>query len=427
MTLLLWKHNVVILYIAMETSTLELSKFKELLVSYELEVSVNQADGNCFFEAISEILYGEQKFHYIEREKNCNWVIKKIESLKVNPITLIPPTRCKTIEELLDQLLYSNIGTADEKIDTVEMCKNYTYAGLHQILATSLIHKLQIVIFHEFIDRVERYIYNPLPEEKDIRTIFLHYSTSSEFATGHYQAIVHRDKAKKKPQTLNEETLDELLKQFPLEYRNVITQLYEFKVRPKYIKKVIEEGHVLGRDIGDIMDQISTMQEVSSPKSSPQNNSQKGTRKASPRKANASQSNSPRGTRRASPSQSNKKQASPRKANPSQSNSPRVTRRESPRKANASQSNKKQASPRKANPSQSNSPRDTRRASPSGYTEADIILTVQYELNNKYTPEYIQAIIRRDYALIPPSTREDIENIKHALRSGGTDPFVPSK
>ena len=411
----------------METSTLELREWEKLLDIYELAASVNQADGNCFFEAISEILYGKQEYHYIEREKNCNWVKKKIESLEGKQITLIPPSDCKTIEELLDQLLYSNIGTADEKIDTVEMCKNYTYAGLHQILATSLIHKLQIVIFHEFKDHVKRYTYNPLPEEKDIRTIFLHYSTSSKFATGHYQAIVHEDKAKKKPQTLNEETLEELHGKFPRKYHDVITQLYVFGVRPKYIKKVVEEGSVLGRDIGVIMDEISTMQEVSSPKSSPQNNSQKGTRKASP------QSNSPRDTRRASPSQSNKKQASPsqsnkkqaspRKVNASPSNIPRDTRKASPRKVNASQSNKKQASPLKANAS----PRYTRKASPIEYTEADIIFTVQYELNNKYTSEYIKAIIRRDYALIPPSTREDIEQIKNTLLVEGTDPFVPSK
>ena len=165
------------------------------------------------------------------------------------------------------------------------------------------------------------------------------------------------------------------------------------------------------------MDEISTMQEVSSPKSSPQNNSQKGTRKASP------QSNSPRDTRRASPSQSNKKQASPRKVNASPSNIPRDTRKASPRKVNASQSNKKQASPLKANAS----PRYTRKASPIEYTEADIIFTVQYELNNKYTSEYIKAIIRRDYPVIPPSTREDIEQIKNTLLVEGTDPFVPSK
>lgn len=381
----------------METSTLELSEFKELLVTHELAVSVNPASGNCFFEAISEILYGEQEYHYIEREKNCNWVKKKIESLKKNPIRRISPTRCKTIEKLLDQLLSLSIDTPDEEIDTVEMCKNYTYAGLHQILATSLIHKLQIVIFHEFEDHVKRYTYNPLPEEQDIRTIFLHYSTSSEFATGHYQAIVHIDKAKKKPQTLNEETLEELHGKFSPKYNNVITQLYGFGVRPKYIKKVVEEGRVLGRDIGVIMDEISTMQEVSSPKLSPQNNSQKGTRRASPRKASP---------RKANPSQSNKKQASPRKANASPSNSPRDTRRASPRKANAS-------------------PRYTRKAPQVEYTEADIIRTVQYELNYKYTLEYIKAIIQKDYAFIPPRTRDDIENIKKTLLSGGTDPFVP--
>jgi len=305
----------------MEDKKLKRREWEKWLIKEHLAVSENSADGNCFFESIAKILYGDEQYHICERKKNCNWVKTRIESLKVNPITRIPPNECKTIEELLDQLLSLNIDGEDEKIDTVEMCKNYTYAGLHQILATCIIYKEQkliIQVFHEFANDVTRTTYSTLSKEevqKEIKEeraniIYLHYSTM-QYRFGHYQAIVDADIAIKKTQT--QETLDELLHQFPQVNRGVITQLHDFGYQIKDIKKVFEEGDALGKDIGYIMDKISTIQKESSPKgpikassqsrsNSPNNITIKAssrTRSKSPkdtRKASTVRSNSPKGT-----------------------------------------------------------------------------------------------------------------------------------
>jgi hypothetical protein len=339
MTPLLWKHNVVILYIAMEDKKLKRHEWEYFLAEKYLAVSENSADGNCFFESISEILYGDQQYHGMERKKICNWVKERIESLKANPIPPIPLTSCKTIEELLDQLLSLNIGTEYEKIDTVEMCKNYTYAGLHQILATCIIYKDQkliIQIFYEFANDVTRTTYSTLSkkemkkeiEEGTANIIYLHYSTM-QYGGGHYQAIVDADIAIKKTQT--QETPDELFGQFPSENHHVITQLHELGYQNKDIKKVFEEGDVLGKDIGYIMDKISTMQEESSPK---------GPIKASSRTG----SKSPKDTRKAS--------------SQSRSNSPNNKTSKASTTATTAKAKATAATVR------SNSPKDTRKASP---------------------------------------------------------------
>lgn len=262
----------------MEEIKLKRRQWEKFLKKEHLAVSKNSADGNCFFESISEMLYGHKQHHGMARKKNCNWVKTRIEYLKVKPIARIPPNECKTIEELLDQLLSLNIDRRDEKIDTVEMCKNYTYAGLHQILATCIIYKEQkliIQVFHEFANDVTRTTYSTLSKEeveeeiKEGRAniIYLHYSLM-EYSGGHYQAIVDADEAIKEIQTQTQETLDEFLHQFPQVNPGVITQLHELGYQIKDIKKVFEEGDVLGKDIGYIMDKISTMQKESSPKGS---------------------------------------------------------------------------------------------------------------------------------------------------------------
>ena len=159
----------------------------EDLASNGLHILKNKANGNCLFEAISQIINGGNDTKQDEiREEIYNFIQEKIEKLK-KPSIKFPSTN--NAKELLTFYL-SHTFFGETPAEKNERMKNDgEYGELEQILAIAIKYKVNIKTYQTVEDnklRIVTYYPGKSPGEE---TYMIHHSQLT-FEGGHYEAIL---------------------------------------------------------------------------------------------------------------------------------------------------------------------------------------------------------------------------------------------
>jgi len=165
-------------------------EFQQFLQDENYEILKNSAKGDCFFESIAQLLFGDMKKHVIVRQSVCDFHA----GFKCGAVTFIPFEDEFTVlsersnkNELINNLKYLLLQDPDREDHSENVCNPKVYARDSETAAVCLLYKVNLKIFMEIGDKVSVF---DLVYDNNAPTLNLHFVPGVESSDGgHYQAM----------------------------------------------------------------------------------------------------------------------------------------------------------------------------------------------------------------------------------------------
>lgn len=165
-------------------------EFEKFITDCKLNILSNNADGDCFFESMAQLLFERIEYSGVIRQRVCDFY----EGFKHGAYPFTPfddefdvLTRRSNKAELINNLKYLLLQDSDGEHHSKNVCSSKIYARDSEMATICLLYEVNLMIFMVSNNSVDVF---QLTYELNKPTLLLHFvpgRTSSN--EGHYQAI----------------------------------------------------------------------------------------------------------------------------------------------------------------------------------------------------------------------------------------------